>query len=371
MLAVTVSQLTSLYTAGMTSALFTELKIRDTVFPNRAWVSPMCQYSAVDGVVGSWHQAHIGALATGGVGLIMMEASGVVPAGRISIACPGLWNDEQVAAFRPIVEFAHQHFVLMGIQLAHAGRKGSTMRPWDDHLIASAAEGGWQTVSASAEAFGSMPAPRELTIPEIHELVAQFAAAAQRAVAAGFDVIEIHAAHGYLIHQFYSPLSNHRTDEYGGDFPNRIRFLLEITKAVKAVIGNKILFVRISATDWIPTGWNIEDSVKLAIELKQLGVDLIDVSSGGTSPDAKIPLTPGYQVEFAARIKREAGIATNAVGLITEPAQANEVISTGQADAVMLARAMLRNPRWALNAAEALGDVIPWPNQLSRARTLT
>lgn len=371
MLAVTVFHLTSLYTPGMTSALFAELKIRNSVFPNRVWVSPMCQYSAIDGVVGRWHQAHIGALATGGVGLIMMEASGVVPAGRISIACPGLWNDEQVAAFRPIVEFAHDNSVMMGIQLAHAGRKGSTMRPWDDHLIASAAEGGWQTVSASAEAFGNMPAPRELTIPEIHDLVSQFAAAAQRAVSAGFDVIEIHAAHGYLIHQFYSPLSNHRTDEYGGNFQNRIRFLLEITKAVRAVIDNKILFVRISATDWMPAGWNIEDSVQLAIELKRVGVDLIDVSSGGASPDAKIPLTPGYQVEFAARIKKEAGIATNAVGLITEPVHANEIISSGKADGVMLARAMLRNPRWALNAAEALGDVIAWPNQLSRARTLT
>ncbi len=355
----------------MTSALFEKLKIRNTVFPNRVWVSPMCQYSAVDGVVGSWHQAHIGAFATGGAGLIMMEASGVVPTGRISIACPGLWNDEQISAFRPIVQFAHQNSVLIGIQLAHAGRKGSTMRPWDDHLVADASEGGWQTVSASPIAFGSMPPPRELSVPEIQELVTQFAAAAERAVAAGFDVIEIHAAHGYLIHQFYSPLSNHRTDEYGGSFTNRIRFLLEITKAVKSVIGEKMLFVRISASDWMSEGWTLGDSVKLAIELKQLGVDLIDVSSGGLVPDAKIPLSPGYQVEFAARIKREAGIATNAVGLITEAKQANEIVSTGQADAVMLARAMLRNPRWALNAAEELGDVIAWPDQLTRARTIT
>lgn len=355
----------------MNSALFSELKIRNTTFSNRVWVSPMCQYSAIDGVVGSWHQAHIGAFATGGPGLIMMEASGVTPAGRISINCPGLWRDDQAEAMRPLVEFAHQHSVLMGIQLAHAGRKGSTMRPWDDHLIASAEEGGWQTVSASAVAFGSMPTPKELSISEIEELIASFAAAAKRAVAVGFDVIEIHAAHGYLIHQFYSPLSNHRTDEYGGSFENRIRFLLEITKAVKEVIGDKILFVRISATDWMPGGWDISGSIELAKALKPLGVDLIDVSSGGTSPDAKIPLTPGYQVEFASAIRDNAGIATSAVGLITEPEQANEIVASGKADAVMLARAMLRNPRWALTAAEQLGEVIPWPDQLARGRTIT
>ena len=355
----------------MTSALFTPFQIRNFEFPNRVWVSPMCQYSAVNGIVGSWHQAHIGAFASGSPGLIMVEATAVTPSGRISIACPGIWNLEQAAAFKPLVDFAHSQSVPIGIQLAHAGRKGSTMRPWDDHLVATPEEGGWQTVSASPIAFGKMPTPQELSLAEISELISNFSEAAKLAVEVGFDVIEIHAAHGYLIHQFYSPLSNLRTDEYGGSFENRIRLLLEITKSVKAVIADKILFVRISATDWMENGWSIEDSVKLAKELKKLGVDLIDVSSGGTSPDAKIPVAPGYQVPFAEQIKHEAEIAVSAVGLITEAAQANSIISEGKADAVMLARAMLRNPRWALQAAEELGDVIPWADQFARARTLS
>lgn len=359
------------YTVDMKSALFTPFKLRDLEFPNRVWVSPMCQYSAQNGIVGSWHQAHVGALATGAPGLIMLEASAVAPEGRISIACPGLWTDEQAEAFRPLVEFSHSQLVPIGIQLAHAGRKGSTMRPWDDHLIASSAEGGWHTVSASPIPFGAMPAPNELTKDDIQSLVADFVSAASRAVNVGFDVIEIHAAHGYLIHQFYSPLSNSRADQYGGSFENRIRLLLEITRAVRAAIANKVLFVRISATDWMPDGWQIDDSVKLAKELKKIGVDLIDVSSGGTSPDAKIPVAPGYQVEFADRIKREAQIPTNAVGLITEAKQANEIVASGKADAVMLARAMLRNPRWAMAAAEELGEVIRWPNQLLRGRTVS
>jgi 2,4-dienoyl-CoA reductase-like NADH-dependent reductase (Old Yellow Enzyme family) len=332
----------------------------------------MCQYSAVEGVVGDWHRNHIGALATGAPGLIVVEASAVSPEGRISIACPGLWNDQQAAAFASIIDFAHSQQVPMAIQLAHAGRKGSSMRPWDDHLVASAAEGGWETVSATAAGFNNMPTPRELTVGEIKNLVADFAAAAKRAKSVGFDVIEIHAAHGYLLHQFYSPISNQRTDEYGGSFENRIRFLLEVTRSVRAAIGDEtVLFVRISATDWVPEGWDIEDSIKLSKELKALGVDLIDVSSGGTVPNAQIPVVPGYQVEFATRIKNEAEIATSAVGLITDATQANEIVATGKADAVMLARAMLRNPRWAMQAAEELGDVIPWSNQLLRGRTVT
>lgn len=356
----------------MTSPLFTPLTLRNFEFPNRVWVSPMCQYSAIEGVVGDWHQNHIGALATGAPGLIVVEASAVSPEGRISIACPGLWRDQQAAAFELIIDFAHSQQVPMAIQLAHAGRKGSSMRPWDDHLVASAAEGGWETVSATAAGFNNMPKPRELTIDEIKNLVADFAAAAKRAKSIGFDVIEIHAAHGYLLHQFYSPISNQRTDEYGGSFENRIRFLLEVTKSVRAAIGDEtVLFVRISATDWVPEGWDIEDSIKLSKELKALGVDLIDVSSGGTVPNAQIPVAPGYQVEFAARIKNEAEIATSTVGLITDAQQANEIVATGKADAVMLARAMLRNPRWAMQAAEELGDVIPWSNQLLRGRTVT
>lgn len=356
----------------MNAPLLTSLKLRNTVFRNRIWVSPMCQYSADAGVVGAWHQSHIGAFATGAPGLIVMEASAVSPEGRISIACPGLWNDLQATALRSIVEFAHSQQVPIGIQLAHAGRKGSTMRPWDDHLVATEAEGGWETVSASATAFNSMPTPRELTVVEIKNLVSNFADAAKRAKSVGFDVIEIHAAHGYLLHQFYSPISNQRTDEYGGPFENRIRFLLEVTKSVRAAIGDEtILFVRISATDWIVGGWDITDSIKLAKDLKALGVDLIDVSSGGLIHNAQIPATPGYQVEFATRIKNEAGMATSAVGLITDAQQANEIVATGKADAVMLARAMLRNPRWAMQAAEELGEVIPWSNQLLRARTVT
>ena len=356
----------------MTSPLFTPLTLRNLEFPNRVWVSPMCQYSAVEGVVGDWHRNHIGALATGAPGLIVVEASAVSPEGRISIACPGLWNDQQAAAFASIIDFAHSQQVPMAIQLAHAGRKGSSMRPWDDHLVASAAEGGWETVSATAAGFNNMPTPRELTVGEIKNLVADFAAAAKRAKSVGFDVIEIHAAHGYLLHQFYSPISNQRTDEYGGSFENRIRFLLEVTRSVRAAIGDEtVLFVRISATDWVPEGWDIEDSIKLSKELKALGVDLIDVSSGGTVPNAQIPVVPGYQVEFATRIKNEAEIATSAVGLITDATQANEIVATGKADAVMLARAMLRNPRWAMQAAEELGDVIPWSNQLLRGRTVT
>jgi 2,4-dienoyl-CoA reductase-like NADH-dependent reductase (Old Yellow Enzyme family) len=356
----------------MTSKLFTPLKLRNITFPNRVWVSPMCQYSANNGKIGAWHQAHLGAFVTGAPGLIMVEASAVAPEGRISIACPGLWNDEQALAFKSLIDFAHFQRVPVGIQLAHAGRKGSTMRPWDDHLIAAEAEGGWQTVSASAIPFEGMPAPRELGYQEIEKLVNNYIEAAKRAVAVGFDVIEIHAAHGYLLHQFYSPLSNNRTDQYGGSFDNRIRLLLEVTQAVRKTIGDEVvLFVRISATDWVEDGWNIDDSVKLAIELKLLGVDLIDTSSGGLIPNAQIPVSPGYQVDFAGRIRQEAEIPTSAVGMITQAQQANEIIVTGKADAVMLARAMLRNPRWAMQAAEELGEVIGWPDQYTRARTVT
>jgi 2,4-dienoyl-CoA reductase-like NADH-dependent reductase (Old Yellow Enzyme family) len=322
----------------------------------------MCQYMAKDGVVGQWHQVHLGAFATGGTGMIMVEATGVVPQGRISIGCPSIEDTAHAEAFRPMIDFAHSHGVKVGIQLAHAGRKASTMLPWDDHRIASADEGGWQAVSSSATAFEGYPVPRELTRQEITELVRDFAAAAERAVAVGFDVIEIHAAHGYLLHQFYSPIMNKRTDEYGGSFDNRIRFLLEVTEAVRAVIGDQIpLFVRISATDWVDEGWNLIDSVELSIKLKERGVDLIDVSSGGAIHNAKIDPKPGFQVPFATAIKTEAGIATAAVGLITEAEQAEHIVTTGEADAVFLARAMLRNPRWALAAAGTLGVDLTWP----------
>ena len=262
---------------------------------------------ATDGHVGPWHQAHLGALATGAAGMIMVEATGVTPQGRITIGCPSIEDDAHAMSFKSMIDFAHSMNVKMGIQLAHAGRKASTMRPWDDHRIATAEEGGWQAVSSSATAFEGYPIPRELTTDEIKALTKEFADAAARAVKVGFDVIEIHAAHGYLMHQFYSPLMNHRTDEYGGSFENRIRFLLETTKAVRAAIpATTPLMVRISATDWADNGWNLIDSIELCIQLKTLGVDLIDVSSGGAIHNAKIDAKPNFQVPFASAIRTEA-----------------------------------------------------------------
>jgi 2,4-dienoyl-CoA reductase-like NADH-dependent reductase (Old Yellow Enzyme family) len=351
--------------------LFDPLTIGSVTFQNRVWVSPMCQYSANDGFVGDWHSAHLNSFATGAPGLIMVEATGVVPEGRISIACPTINDDAHASAFKPMVDFAHSQNVKMGIQLAHAGRKGGTMRPWDDHRMASTDEGGWQSVSSSAIAFHGYPEPRALTIDEIHQLTSDFASAAKRAVDVGFDVIEIHAAHGYLLHQFYSPLANTRGDEYGGSFENRVRFLLETVKAVREIIpASTPLFVRISATDWVDDGWNLVDSIELCTQLKSLGVDLIDVSTGGNVHNAPIKATPGFQVPFAAAIRAEAAMMTAAVGLITEPEQAQYIIETGEADAVFLARAMIRNPRWALNAAEKLGVKIAWPHQLERGQTI-
>jgi 2,4-dienoyl-CoA reductase-like NADH-dependent reductase (Old Yellow Enzyme family) len=331
----------------------------------------MCQYSAHDGLISNWHHAHLSAFATGAPGLIMVEASGVVPEGRISVGCTGIWSDEQAKAFKPIINFAHSQNVKIGIQLAHAGRKGSTMRPWDDHQIAAANEGGWETISASPLAYSKMPVPRALTIPEIHALTRSFVDAALRAVAVSFDVVEIHAAHGYLFHQFYSPLSNERSDEYGGSFENRVRFLLETTKAIRAAIPtDTVLFVRISASDWVEGGWNIIDAVELSKALKELGVDLIDASSAGNSPDQKIKVEPGFQVPFATAIRTEVGIPTSAVGLITTPEQAQHIVESNEADAIFLAREMIRNPRWALSAAEKLGIKIKWPAPLVRGQTL-
>jgi 2,4-dienoyl-CoA reductase-like NADH-dependent reductase (Old Yellow Enzyme family) len=353
------------------SQLFSPLAIRSATFRNRIWVSPMCQYSAIDGVATAWHDAHIGALATGGTGLIMMEATGVTPEGRISTACLGLWSDAQGERLKPIVEFAHSQGSKIGIQLAHAGRKGSCLPPWSDHSMASLDEGGWECVAPSPIAFGGKyPTPRELTRAEIAELVAAFAAAAKRALAAGFDLVEIHSAHGYLIHQFLSPISNQRSDEYGGSFENRCRFLLEIVAALREVLPETMpLFVRISATDWLEGGWTLDDSVALAKSLKSSGVDLIDVSSGGTSSGAPVPVGPGYQVPLAQRIKQEARILTCAVGLITQADQAEEVIASDSADAVMMGREFLRNPRWPLLAAAKLGAEIDWPAQLLRGQS--
>jgi 2,4-dienoyl-CoA reductase-like NADH-dependent reductase (Old Yellow Enzyme family) len=351
--------------------LFSPLTLRSVTFANRVWVSPMCQYSAKNGVVGPWHLVHLGGFATGGAGLVMAEASAVNPEGRISVACPGLWNEEQVNAWRTVTDFIHSQGTVVGIQLAHAGRKASTLRPWDDHVIASADEGGWPAVAPSAIAFEGYPVPHALHAQEIDALVQDFADAAERARRAGFDLVEIHAAHGYLLHEFLSPLSNQRDDDYGGSLENRFRFLRRVVAAVRSRIGDEVpLFVRISATDYVSGGWGIDESVELCQMLRAAGVDLIDVSSGGNVAHATIPFAPGYQVPFARRIREEASIPTAAVGLITDPSQAEEILEEGSADAVLLARGFLRNPRWGLAAAEALGEFIPWPVQITRARTL-
>ena len=351
------------------SALFDPLTIRDVEFNNRIWVSPMCQYMATDGFVGQWHNVHLGSFATGGTGLIMVEATGVVPEGRISIGCPSIEDEAHAQAFKPIIDFAHSHDVKIGIQLAHAGRKAGCALPWGDHKMATVDEGGWEAVSSSAIAFEGYPEPRALTIAEIHQLTQEFVEAAVRSVKIGFDVIELHAAHGYLFHQFYSPLANQRDDEYGGEFANRTRFLLETVAAVrKAIPTDTPLFVRISATDWVDDGWNLIDSVELCAQLKALGVDLVDVSTGGNVHNAPIKATPGFQVPFATAIRAETGIMTTAVGLITESEQADHIIQTGEADAVFMAREFLRNPRFPLYAAEKLGVKIKWPLPIERGK---
>ncbi|MBT0565549.1 NADH:flavin oxidoreductase/NADH oxidase [Williamsia sp. CHRR-6] len=352
--------------------LFEPITIRDLTIDNRIWLSPMCQYSCFDGdgVATDWHLAHLGSFAIGGFGLLIAEASAVRPDGRITPHDTGIWNDEQVAAWRRITDFVHAQDSAIGIQLAHAGRKASNHSPFDPRTgTVSVAEGGWSTVAPSAIAFEGFDPPRELTEPEIAELVGEFAEAARRADSAGFDVVEIHAAHGYLFHQFYSPLSNVRTDGYGGDFAGRTRLLIETVDAVRDVWPDeKPLFVRISATDWTDGGWTVADSVELATVLGEHGVDLVDVSSGGNVL-ADIPIGPGYQVAAAETIRRDAKIATAAVGLITEPAQAETIVSTGLADAVLLARAALREPGWPLRAAHTLGlhpDDAPYRPQYRR-----
>jgi len=349
--------------------LLTPITIREVTFRNRIAVSPMCQYSSRDGFANDWHLVHLGSRAVGGAGLVMMEASAVEARGRISPNDQGIWKDEHIEFLARIASFLRLQGAVAGIQLAHAGRKASTRRPWDGAGVVAEAGGGWHPVAPSALAFHPAdPAPTELTRAEIAVLVDAFGAAARRARQAGFQVVEIHAAHGYLIHQFLSPLSNRRTDDYGGPFENRIRFAQEVTRAVRAVWpGHLPLFLRVSATDWVDGGWDIDDSVELARRLGALGVDLIDCSSGGLAPQQKIRLAPGYQVPFAARIRRDAGVATAAVGLITTPQQADEIVRSEQADVVLLAREFLRDPYFALHAGKALGAEIPPPVQYLRA----
>ena len=351
--------------------LFTPFDLRKTTFANRVWVSPMCQYSAVDGVPNDWHLVHLGSFARGGVGLVFTEATAVSPEGRISPADTGIWNDEQASAWSRIVEFVHGQGPPAGMQLAHAGRKASAIPPWEGRGPVSDAEGGWEPVAPSPVAADALRDPRELTAAEIGEVVTSFARAAERAVACGFDVLEVHAAHGYLLHEFLSPLSNRRTDEYGGAFGNRARIVLEVVDAVRGVVPEHMpVFVRLSATDWVDGGWSVDESVRLAGLLRGHGVDLVDVSSGGVVA-ADIPLGPGYQVEFARRIRQEADMPTGAVGMITDPGQAEQIVAEGSADAVLLARELLRNPHWALRAAHELGvqpgEGVEWPKQYLRA----
>lgn len=351
------------------ATLFTRIRFRDVELRNRIVVSPMCEYSAVDGHPQPWHLVHLGSRAVGGAALVISEATAVEERGRISPADTGLYLDAHVESWRPITNFIKSQGAVPGVQLAHAGRKASTAAPWLGGKPLAPAQGGWGPVSPSPIPFDAgYSIPKELSAMEIKGAVNAFAQAAQRALAAGFELIEIHSAHGYLLHQFLSPLSNQRQDEYGGSFENRIRFALQVTKAVREVWPARLpLFYRLSATDWIEGGWDLSQSIELARQLKPLGVDLIDCSSGGTSPRAQIPAGPGFQVPFAEAIRNKAGIATGAVGFITGAKQAEEILSSGKADLVFLAREFLRDPYWPRHAAQELGYKIEPPAQYQRA----
>ena len=352
-----------------TPHLFDRLVLRDLTLANRVIVSPMCEYSSVDGFANEWHLVHLGSRAVGGAALVFTEATAVTPEGRISPDDLGIWQDDHVEMLSRIVRFVHAQKSAAGMQLAHAGRKGSTATPWNDRAAVPVSAGGWQPVGPTADPFtDGYPVPRALTTEQLPAIAGAFADGARRALAAGFDVVEIHAAHGYLVHEFLSPLSNRRTDRYGGSFENRIRLCLEVVDAVRRVWPERLpLFVRISATDWTENGWDVEQSVELCRQLPCHGVDVVDCSSGGNVPNAHVPIGSGYQTTFAERIRREAGIATGTVGLITSPAQADHVIRSGQADCVLLARELLRDPYWPLRAARVLGHVVPWPVQYLRA----
>jgi len=353
------------------STLFSPFKLAGITLPNRIVVSPMCEYSSEDGFANDWHFVHLGSRAVGGAGLVFTEAAAVSPEGRITPQDLGFWKDEHIPAWRRIVEFLHGQGARAGIQLAHAGRKASMSRPWEgEEHVKPVGEGGWADVLApSALPFSEQYAkPIAIDLAGIKRLVAAFQQAARRALEAGFDVVEIHAAHGYLLHEFLSPLSNRRTDDYGGTLENRARLLLEIVDAVREAWPLDLpLFVRISATDWAQGGWDVEQSVALAKLLKPKGVDLIDVSSGGLVPGVTIPAGPGYQTGFADRIRKEAQIPAGTVGMITGAAQAEHILRTGQADLVFLARELLRDPYWPLRAAQELHDSTPWPPQYLRA----
>jgi 2,4-dienoyl-CoA reductase-like NADH-dependent reductase (Old Yellow Enzyme family) len=358
---------------GTMPALFEPLGLRGRRARNRIVVSPMCQYSARNGVANDWHLIHLGGFARGGAGIVLTEATAVEARGRISPEDLGLWNDDQVEPLARAVRFVQDHGALAGVQLAHAGRKASTFRPWAERRGAVPdTEGGWQVIGPTDEAFHrEWPTPRPADVHDLEAVVAAFAAATRRADRAGFDVVEIHAAHGYLLHSFLSPLTNRRDDDYGGGFEGRTRIVGEVVTAVRQVWpSEKPLFVRVSATDWIDGGWTPDDTVRLAREIEPLGVDLVDCSSGGLVPGVKVPAEPGYQVPFAERVRREAGVPSGAVGLITEAEQAEAIVADGRADLVLLGREFLRHPHWPLDAARQLGvdDDTIWPRQYVRAR---
>lgn len=352
------------------SLLFSPLTLRSVTLPNRIAVAPMCQYSAQDGFANDWHMVHLGSRAVGGAGLVIFEASAVVAEGRITPEDLGIWKDEHIAPLRRITQFIAQQGAVAGIQLAHAGRKASVTRPWElTQGSIPLDQGGWQTVGPSALAFdASYETPLALTAEQIADIVQAFVAAAGRAYQAGFKLIEIHAAHGYLLHEFLSPLSNTRTDQYGGSFENRTRLVMEVVTAVRQAWPEELpMLVRVSATEWVEGGWSADETVALSVLLRKAGVDLVDISTGGNAANAVIPVGPGYQTQFAARVKKEAGIASGAVGMITEPIQAEHILRTEQADLILLARELLRNPNWPLHAADALRAETPWPPQYARA----
>jgi len=363
-------QHSSLYIEITMSLLFTPLTLRQTTFKHRIFASPMCQYSAVNGLPNNWHLVHYGSLALGGAALVIVEATAVAPEGRITPYCTGLWSDEHAEAFWPIVDFMKKQGTIPGIQIGHAGRKASCDTPWNGSHFLTASQNGWQTVAPSAiPVTKDHGTPIAMNKEAIEATKQDFMAAARRALDIGFEVLELHCAHGYLLHEFLSPLSNQRTDAYGGSLENRCRLPLEIARELRDFWpADKPVFVRISATDWVEGGWDITQSIQLAKWLKDLGIDLVDCSSGGLILDAKIPVGAGYQTAFAADIRREAGIATGAVGMITEPDQAEHVLMTGQADAVLVARELLRNPHWPLLAATRLKSETPWPVQYVRAK---
>lgn len=349
--------------------LFQPLQLRELTVPHRLWVSPMCQYSAVDGVVQHWHVVHLGAWATHRAGLIITEATAVAPEGRISDGDAGIWNDAQVEAWKPITSFSKTHGAPIVVQLAHAGRKASTRIPFTPGSeVLGPTEGGWTTVAPSAVAFGEMPVPHALTTEEIHQVIQDFADSATRAVSAGFDGVEIHGAHGYLLHEFLSPLSNLREDEYGGDFDRRTRLIREIVTRVREVLpAGMPLFVRLSATDWIEGGWKIDETVRLCLDLEALGADFLDISSGGLRPDQKFQLGPGYQMAFAQAVKNAVSIPVGTVGLITTAEQAEQALQANVADVALVGRQFLREPSFAIRAAIELGAELPWAGQYLRA----